>query len=52
MSKSTDRASTLSTGDDVGLEGLGDGLESTYYVKGVTHKTDGDGSDTSFDTGH
>ena len=48
--KSIDGSSTSKTGIEVGIEGLGDKHDGTYYVKGVTHEIDEDGRDTSFDT--
>jgi len=40
----------IKTGDTVDLDGLGDTYSGKYYVDDVSHKTDGEGQETVFDT--
>ena len=50
LTSNSDGSSTLRTGSEVDLAGVGDRFDGTQYVKGVTHKTDEDGYDTKFDS--
>ena len=40
----------IKPGDTVDLDGLGDAYSGDYYVDDVSHKTDGEGYETEFDT--